>query len=89
MELEKKYSETEDRIRALFNECITKTRRVNDITDTSYVFDNQIESAKEIIYNLNTYLNLRHKYHINQLANYHSDKRSNKARQSLFLDPTK
>lgn len=34
-----------------FNECIQTTRRTNDIKDKWYVYDNQIETAKEIIYN--------------------------------------
>lgn len=46
-----------DKVRDLFNECVTKTRRVDDITDTSYVFDNQIDTAKEIIYNFYTKTN--------------------------------
>jgi hypothetical protein len=44
----------DSRVRALFNDCINVTRRTNDITDMSYVWDNQIESAKEIIYNFYT-----------------------------------
>jgi hypothetical protein len=46
-----------DKVRDLFNECVVKNRRVDDYTDTSYVFDNQIETAKEIIYNFYTKTN--------------------------------
>lgn len=44
----------ESRVRALYNECIITTRYTNDMQSKWYVFDNQIESAKEIIYNFYT-----------------------------------
>lgn len=44
----------DSRVRALFNECISTTRYTNDIKSKWYVFDNQIDSAKEIIYNYYT-----------------------------------
>ena len=44
----------EENIKALFDEHIQNTRRVVDTKDTNYVFDNQIETAKEIIYNFYT-----------------------------------
>lgn len=44
-------SDGEDRIRLLFNECISKIRLTDDSLSKYYVFDNQIETAKDIIYN--------------------------------------
>lgn len=44
----------ESRVRALFNECIITTRYTNDVKSKWYVFDNQIDSSKEIIYNFYT-----------------------------------
>lgn len=44
----------EENVKALFNEYIENIRRVFDTKDTNYVFDNQIETAKEIIYNFFT-----------------------------------
>ena len=44
----------EENIKALFDEHIQNTRRVSDVVDKFYVFDNQIETAKEIIYNFYT-----------------------------------
>jgi hypothetical protein len=44
----------EENIKALFDEHIQNTRRVSDLVDKFYVFDNQIETAKEIIYNFYT-----------------------------------
>lgn len=44
----------ESRVKALFDECIIITRYTNDNKSKWYVFDNQIETAKEIIYNFYT-----------------------------------
>lgn len=43
----------EDRVKELFNDCISqcRTRLTEDNLADSYVYDNQIETAKEIIYN--------------------------------------
>lgn len=41
----------EDRVRSLFDECISKVRLTDDKLSKYYVFDNQIETAKNIIYN--------------------------------------
>jgi len=47
-------SEIDDRVKALFDESIKVTRRIPDVDDDFYVYDNQIETAKEIIYNFYT-----------------------------------
>jgi hypothetical protein len=44
----------ESRVKALFDECIQVTRQTTDTKHKWYVFDNQIETAKEIIYNFYT-----------------------------------
>ena len=44
----------EDRVRDLFNENISVGRLTTDTYSKSYVFDNQIETAKDIIYNFYT-----------------------------------
>lgn len=44
----------ESRVKALFDECISTTRYTNDNESKWYVFDNQINAAKEIIYNFYT-----------------------------------
>lgn len=44
----------ESRVKALFDECISITRQTNDTKHKWYVFENQIETAKEIIYNFYT-----------------------------------
>lgn len=47
-------TEIDDRIKALFDESVKTTRRIQDTDDDFYVYDNQIETAKEIIYNFYT-----------------------------------
>jgi hypothetical protein len=44
----------EENIKCLFDEHIKKVRYTDDILGKSYVFDNQIDTAKEIIYNFYT-----------------------------------
>lgn len=44
----------ETRVKALFDECVQVTRQTNDTKHKWYVFDNQINTAKEIIYKFYT-----------------------------------
>lgn len=44
----------DSRVKALFDECISIVRQTSDTKHNWYVFDNQIETAKEIIYNFYT-----------------------------------
>ena len=44
----------EDRVRSLFDDCIVDVRHTNDTNSECYVFNNQIETAKDIIYNFYT-----------------------------------
>lgn len=44
----------ESRVKALFDECVQITRQTNDTKHKWYVFENQINTAKEIIYNFYT-----------------------------------
>jgi hypothetical protein len=50
MEIFKELSQ-EDRIKSLFDECIYRVRLTDDKLSKYYVFDNQIETSKNIIYN--------------------------------------
>lgn len=44
----------EENVRYMFNEHIHRVRLTEDVLSKSYVFDNQIETAKEIIFNFYT-----------------------------------
>ena len=47
----------EDLVKDMFDECINRVRYTDDKASKCYVFDNQIDTAKEIIYNFYTQQN--------------------------------